>query len=115
MSRRPATPSTRITALACTERINPPRSAASRHPPDVRLSLSQSTRRTVIDRTGLDGTFDLRFEFLPDNDRPPGDTAADTGTPLFTALREQLGLRLEAARGLVEVFAIQSAERPTAN
>jgi uncharacterized protein (TIGR03435 family) len=52
---------------------------------------------------------------MPDNDRPPGDTAADTGTPLFTALREQLGLRLEAARGLVEVFAIQSAERPTAN
>jgi uncharacterized protein (TIGR03435 family) len=62
-------------------------------------------RRPVIDRTGLSGTFDLRLESAP------GDTA-EAGTSVFTALREQLGLKLESTKGLVEVLVIDHAERP---
>jgi uncharacterized protein (TIGR03435 family) len=62
-------------------------------------------RRPVIDRTGLTGTFDLRLESAP------GDTS-QTGTSDFTAMREQLGLKLESTKGFVEVLVIDHAERP---
>ena len=74
--------------------------------------------RTVEDQTGLAGYFDVDLEWTPRefpvdgafaNDRP-----TDTGGPsLFTALQEQLGLKLESARGPVEVLIIDSVERPT--
>ena len=74
--------------------------------------LSAPARRIVVNRTTLEGLFDFELEFTPDNNQT-GD--ADTGLALFTALQEQLGLRLESARGPVEVLVIQSAERPEEN
>ena len=73
-------------------------------------SLSRYAGRTVVDRTQLSGPFDFRLEWVP-------DTAAATrdGVALFTALREQLGLRLEAAREQVEVLSIEHVERPDEN
>ena len=50
----------------------------------------------------------------PDN-QAAANAAGDTGLALFTALQEQLGLRLESARGPVDVVVIQSAERPEEN
>ena len=75
--------------------------------------------RIIIDRTGLTGAFDVDLAWMPE--RPgaaDGSNAsrADLGGPsLFTALREQLGLRLEPATGPVSILVIDSVSRPTAN
>ena len=70
-------------------------------------NLASTAGRVVVDRTGLTGLFDLDLEFTPDQ-------AADTtGASLFTALQEQLGLRLEAQRAPVDVLVIDSVAQPT--
>jgi bla regulator protein blaR1 len=83
--------------------------------------LSGQAGRPVVDRTGLTGVFDIKLEFAPEppvplpdagTDRPPNDTA---GPSIFTAVQEQLGLRLESSRGLVETLVIDHAEKPDAN
>jgi uncharacterized protein (TIGR03435 family) len=78
------------------------------------LSTLSFAERRVIDRTGVTGLFDIEFEFaLP---RSADNPAADqTGVSIFTALREQLGLRLESARGPGQFLVIDSVERPTEN
>jgi uncharacterized protein (TIGR03435 family) len=72
--------------------------------------------RPVIDRTGFAGTFDGELTFapepLPGFPRLPG---SENGTSLYTALPEQMGLKLEPARGPVEVLVIDHAELPTEN
>lgn len=74
-------------------------------------SLSRWSERTVIDRTGLTGKFDLSLTWAP-NER--GSQQADPSVPsIFTAVQEQLGLELESQRGPVEVLVIDHAERPT--
>jgi uncharacterized protein (TIGR03435 family) len=78
--------------------------------------LSLFAGRPVIDRTALTGgfDFDLRFPELntPPAGAPPG---GDAGTGVFTALQEQLGLKLESTRGPLEFVVIDSVERPTEN
>lgn len=76
----------------------------------------------VLDETGIKGDFDFSMDWSSDNapSRPSdaGDerTATDTlGPSLFTALREQLGLKLEASKGPVEVLVIGHAEKPSEN
>jgi uncharacterized protein (TIGR03435 family) len=72
--------------------------------------LTSVLRRQVIDKTGITGTFDVHLEWAPD------DAAADGTLPsLFTALQEELGLKLDSARGPVEVLVIDHIDRPTAN
>jgi uncharacterized protein (TIGR03435 family) len=82
--------------------------------------LSGSVGRPVLNRTGLDGAFDIELEWSSDvgllRARPDSAGAGDLrpdGVTLFTALQEQLGLRLEAARAPVDVLVIDSAEPPT--
>jgi uncharacterized protein (TIGR03435 family) len=77
--------------------------------------LSGPVQRIVVNRTGLAGAFDYELEFTPDNNQAAANAGADTGLALFTALQEQLGLRLESARGPVDVLVVQSAERPEEN
>jgi uncharacterized protein (TIGR03435 family) len=76
--------------------------------------------REVVDRTGLAGEFDFDLQFSA----PPTAGALDAGIPVapldeaasvFTALQEQLGLKLESTRGPVEMMVIDSAERPDEN
>ena len=82
--------------------------------------LSQITQRNVVDRTGLEGGFDLDLTFTPDR-MPPGPpppgvpipSIDPNGPSLFTALQEQLGLKLESTRAPVEVIVIDHVERPT--
>jgi uncharacterized protein (TIGR03435 family) len=63
--------------------------------------------RSVVDRTGLTGRFDFTLNWAPDG-------ATDSDAPsIFTALQEQLGFKLEPARGPVDVLVVDSAERPT--
>ena len=86
-------------------------------------TLSLVTSRTVIDRTGFGGFFDVQMMFLPDESTPampapPPDVAAalESKTPsILSALQEQLGLKLESTRGPVEVIVIDHAERPSGN
>jgi uncharacterized protein (TIGR03435 family) len=63
--------------------------------------------------TGLTSLYDMTLDWAPDN------VAADSGSPekpsLFTAVAEQLGLRLEARKAPVEILAIDHAEKPAEN
>jgi uncharacterized protein (TIGR03435 family) len=73
-------------------------------------NISNAADRPVVDRTGLTGTFDWRLRWTPEP--LPRAEPLDSVT-LFTALQEQLGLKLDSTRGPVEVLVIDSAERPT--
>jgi bla regulator protein BlaR1 len=77
-------------------------------------NLSARLGRTVRDQTSLTGYYDFRLEWTPDE--PDGESVPDrTGPSIFTAIQEQLGLRLEARRGPVEILVIDHAEPPSAN
>ncbi|KAA6464621.1 TIGR03435 family protein [Acidobacteria bacterium AB60] len=82
-------------------------------------SLSRSgVDRPVIDRTGLAGRFDLHLKWAADApvSAPASAIQEDpSGPSIFTALKEQLGLRLESAKGPVEVLVIDHAEKPSEN
>ena len=83
---------------------------------DVAETLANfAADRMVIDRTGLSGAFDFELKWTPDNLRAgsPGATSVGDNATLFTALQEQLGLKLDAQRGPVEFLVVDSAERPT--
>lgn len=75
--------------------------------------LSYSLQRPVIDKTGLAGEFDFALRWTPQPEDQP--TAPPDGPDIFTAIREQLGLRLKPGRGPVDVLVIESAEPPTPN
>jgi len=92
------------------------------------LTLSNMLGRTVIDKTGFSGAFDVDLQFAPDQalavlppPGPPGAPgatapAADPAGPsIFTAIQEQLGLKLDSGKGPVEVLVIDSVEKPTEN
>lgn len=75
--------------------------------------------RPVINRTGLAGNFDFDLAWMPNETQfggRGGTMTADADRPdLFTAMREQLGLRLDSERGPADVLVIDHAERPAAN
>jgi uncharacterized protein (TIGR03435 family) len=72
---------------------------------------SDDIDRPVLNKTGLTGQYDFTLEWSP------GTTTSDTDTApsLFTAIQEQLGLKLEPQKGLVEVMVIDHAELPSEN
>jgi uncharacterized protein (TIGR03435 family) len=74
--------------------------------------------RPVLDQTGLSGVYDFDLEFAPNESLWGGilPRPADSDKPgLFAALREQLGLRIEATRGPVETLVIDRVDRPSEN
>jgi uncharacterized protein (TIGR03435 family) len=89
-------------------------------------ALSQQVGRTIIDRTGLKGLYDIKLVWTPELPPPApgrafgvGDEGlrqTDTSGPsIFTALTEQLGLQLESAKGPTEFLVIDHAEKPSEN
>ena len=79
---------------------------------DVVRVLSSATDRPVLDRTGLAGFYDLTLEFA----RDPAAAIAESNTAsIFTAVQEQLGLKLEPNKGPIDVLVINGVERPSAN
>ena len=75
--------------------------------------LSPLVNRVVLDRTGLTGNFDLDLEWTPD----AGANALPTesGPSIFTALQEQLGLKLDSTKGPVDVLVIDGVKQPTSD
>jgi uncharacterized protein (TIGR03435 family) len=68
----------------------------------------------VIDKTGVGGFYDIKLRFSPDSTHPLGAPQTDFADPsIFTAMEEQLGLNLRAAKEPVDVLVIDSAMRPT--
>ena len=89
------------------------------------MTLSRFVGSLVVDRTGLAGNFDLTLEYAPDPGMagrgdlpgaPPGaapDRPASDSPSIFTAVQEQLGLKLDSTKGPVAVLVIDRAEKPT--
>ncbi len=75
--------------------------------------------RPVVDKTGLVGRFDFDLEWSPDETQFGGEVpianADAPSPPLFTAIQQQLGLKLEATRGPVNALVVDNAERPSEN
>ena len=72
------------------------------------IELTEYTDRPVVDQTGLKGNFYLSLKWSPDA------SAADANLPsIFTAVREQLGLKLEGIKGPVDVLVIDRVEMPS--
>jgi uncharacterized protein (TIGR03435 family) len=89
-------------------------------------TLSQRVGRIVVDRTGLSGSYEFNLDFTPDQMPPAGGPGpvAPPGAPalppvdpngpsIYTALQEQLGLKLDSQRGPVAVTVIDSVDHPT--
>jgi len=78
--------------------------------------LSQVLGRTVVDKTALAGLYDLKLNWTSD---PSANSAASadssSGPTIFTALEEQLGLKLESAKGPIPVLVIDAIDRPSEN
>jgi len=70
------------------------------------------TDRPIVDQTGLQGRYDFDLRWTKDETRTT-DTDAPPG--LFTALQEQLGLKLEATKAQADVLVVDKVERPAAN
>jgi uncharacterized protein (TIGR03435 family) len=84
--------------------------------------LPETADRVVVNKTGLTGKYDFDLKWTPENAPSPGTPGADNGTPqdtnapgLFTALEEQLGLKLESQKGAVETLVVEAIDRPTPN
>jgi uncharacterized protein (TIGR03435 family) len=88
--------------------------------------LSQQLGKTVVDKTGLTQKYDYTLQWTPDDATPmaggagggPGhdDSAVQAGGPsLFTAVEEQLGLKIESTKGPVDVIVIDHLDSPSAN
>jgi uncharacterized protein (TIGR03435 family) len=75
--------------------------------------------RPVVDRTGLTGRYDFDLDWAPDETQFGGEvppaTADAQAPPFFTAIEQQLGLHIEATRGMVQALVVDSAVQPTAN
>ena len=92
---------------------------------DLARSLSGFVNRFVIDKTGLSGRYDFQLTYTPEGRGLPGlpagappigveaPPADPNGASLFTALQEQLGLKLDSQKGPVEVLVVDSIEQPT--
>jgi uncharacterized protein (TIGR03435 family) len=91
-------------------------------------ALSNILGRPVIDKTGFNGTFDVKLDFSPEGTNlfgrgglgpPPGAPAdagnADAPPSIFTVIQDQLGLKLESQKGPGEILVIDRAEKPSEN
>jgi uncharacterized protein (TIGR03435 family) len=75
--------------------------------------LKLELKRSVVDKTGLTGKYDLSLQWTPDNTLTDSPLAG--GPSIFTAVQEQLGLKLEPSTAPLDILVIDSAEAPTPN
>lgn len=80
--------------------------------------LATELGRVVIDKTGLAGRYDVTLKWTPETNGAPADNGTEdssNGPSIFTALQEQLGLKLESTKGPVQVLVIDHIEMPSEN
>jgi uncharacterized protein (TIGR03435 family) len=82
--------------------------------------LTDILGRPVVDKTGFTGTFDLHLRFAFDGFGNPTPSAVEATDPsglpsIFNVVRDQLGLKLESAKGMLDVQVIDSVDKPSAN
>jgi len=87
---------------------------------DLANMLSNFLNREVVNKTGLAGKYDFTLEWSPDDNQGPKmlngqQDATDTGPSIFTALQEQLGLKLDATKGPVDTIVVDHVEMPSEN
>jgi uncharacterized protein (TIGR03435 family) len=79
-------------------------------------SLAFRVERNIIDKTGLTSRYDINLKWTPAEREGKADNGSDNNAPdLFTALQEQLGLKLEPSKGPVDTLVVDHVEMPTAN
>jgi len=78
-------------------------------------ALSSVLGRTIVDKTGLTGHYEISLTYAPIDEDGPGHDSADAGPSIFTALEEQLGLKLVAAKGPVDTIVVDHVEKPSEN
>ena len=81
--------------------------------PELAQTLMFDVDRPVVDKTGLTGRYDVELRWTVDESKAPTDSNAAPG--LFTAIQEQLGLKLEATKAPADVLVIDKVEQPGAN
>jgi uncharacterized protein (TIGR03435 family) len=91
----------------------------------VARTVGRAVGRTVVDKTGLKGQYDVSLKwspqpgegggFGPRGTAPAGDSADSSGPSLFTALQEQLGLRIESQKVAADLIVVERAEKPSEN
>ena len=86
----------------------------------VMYLTGRAAGRMIVDKTGFTGLYDIDLKWTPDLlangvGLPPGAETDAPGPSLFTALQEQLGLRLVSETGQVDAFVVESVEKPTEN
>jgi uncharacterized protein (TIGR03435 family) len=80
-------------------------------------NLAYIVSRTVIDKTGLTGKYDMKFKWTPEDQAMSADanSGSDASPSIFTAIEEQLGLKLVSSKGPVDTLVIDHVEMPTEN
>jgi uncharacterized protein (TIGR03435 family) len=79
--------------------------------PQLALLISRFERQIVVDRTGLQGFYEVKLQWTPDQSRSPETADNAPGPSIYTAVQEQLGLKLEARRGPTDVLVMDSVQR----
>ena len=84
---------------------------------NLAMALRPSTGRPVVDKTGLSGSYrvTMNFDSMAARRGPDAPSAPDAGPSVFTAVQEQLGLKLESSRAPLDTLIIDRLERPTEN
>lgn len=80
---------------------------------DFAFILQMMLSKPVLDQTGLSGRFDFVLKWTPDNEKAADEAVASSG--IFTAMWEEIGLKLEAVKAPAEVLVVDKVERPSAN
>jgi uncharacterized protein (TIGR03435 family) len=80
---------------------------------DFTLGMQEFLEKPVVDQTGLSGRFDFELHWTPDN--APASDDPNAPPDIFTAVQEELGLKIDSTKALVNVLAIVHAEHPSEN
>ncbi len=77
--------------------------------------LSSAIEKPVVDHTGLTGGFNFELDWMPERLSAKPEASSDSGPSIFTALQEELGLKLESAQVPIQVIVIDRAAKPSEN
>jgi uncharacterized protein (TIGR03435 family) len=78
-------------------------------------NLTFQVHRQVVDKTGLMGKYDINLTWTPDDGHGGDETSTESGPSIFTAVQEQLGLKLEPIKGAVDMIVVDHVEMPSEN